>query len=245
MTPPRLPLRACLLAACCLLAAGAAPARELGFVTIEAAPWAYREAGGDPAGAFPEIVRALEQRTGLRMRIALYPLARVEQAMATGSQDCTIILWNEARAPHVLRGEAVYPMPFGVIAAPGLPLAHYEDLAALRISVTRGLSMNPRFDADPALRKDHDRDYLTGLRKIAHGRSDAIAGALPTIRHIARTHGLETYLGSTLPLGEVPLTLQCSRHAPVSVDLPVLDAALRAMRADGSLARILAGHGYH
>lgn len=220
-------------------------AAELGFVTIEAAPWASHDAAGRPLGAFPAIVAQLERRTGHRIAIALYPLARIDQAMASGQQDCTIVLWNEHRARLVVRFDDIYPMPFGVVARKGLPLQRYDDLAPRVISVTRGLAMDARFDADTALRKDVDRDYLTGLLKIAHGRADAIAGALPTIRHIARAAGLDGHLGESLTLGRVPLALQCSKRSPqLGAVGSGLNAALRAMRADGSLARILAEHGY-
>lgn len=220
-------------------------AADLSFVTIEAAPWAWHDAAGRPLGAFPAIVAQLEQRSGHRIAISLYPLTRIDQAMASGEQDCTIVLWNERRARLVERFDDVYPMPFGVVARQGLPLQRYDDLAPLVISVTRGLAMDARFDADAALHKDVDRDYLTGLRKIAHGRADAIAGALPTIRHIAREAGLDGRLGATLTLGRVPLALQCSKRSPQAAIVGnALNTALRAMRADGSLARILAEHGY-
>ncbi|MDX9742121.1 MAG: transporter substrate-binding domain-containing protein, partial [Gammaproteobacteria bacterium] len=166
-------------------------ATDLDFVTIEAAPWAYRDADGRPAGAFPEIIAELERRGGDRIAIALYPLARIDQSLEAGQRDCTIILWNDYRARYAARGEDVYAMPFGVIARKGVRLESYDDLAPLVISVTRGLAMHPRFDADASLRKDADKDYLTGLRKIAHGRVDAVAGALPTILHIARQAGLD------------------------------------------------------
>lgn len=229
-----------------LLAAWALPlaAADLSFVTIEAAPWAYRDTAGRPAGAFAEIVAELERRGGDRIAVSLYPLARIDQALEAGQQDCTIILWNAHRARYVARGEDVYPMPFGVIARKGVRLESYDDLAPLVISVTRGLAMHPRFDADTGLRKDADKDYLTGLRKIAHGRADAVAGALPTILHIARQAGLDGHLGAPMTLGRVPLALQCAKRSPRLAAMERIDGALRALRADGSLARILSAHGY-
>lgn len=220
-------------------------AAQPGFVTIEAAPWAYYDAAGRPAGAFAEIVADLERRTGQRITISLYPLVRIDQALASGQQDCTIVLWNEHRSRIALRGEDVYPMPFGVFVRKGLRLERYEDLAPLTVSVTRGLAMDARFDADAGLRKETDKDYLTGLRKLARGRADAIGGALPTIRHIARLAGLDGHLGDSLTLRHVPLALQCSRVSPLAgAGMDSFDEALRAMRADGTLARILSGHGY-
>jgi len=235
------------LAVAVFMLAMSLPSRAVpaGFVTIEAAPWAYYDAGGNPAGAFADIVADLERRTGKRISVSLYPLVRIDQAMASGQQDCTIVLWNEHRSRIVVRGEDVYPMPFGVFARKGLRLASYDDLAPLTVSVTRGLAMDARFDADAGLRKETDKDYLTGLRKLARGRADAIAGALPTIRHIARNAGLDEHLGDSLTLRRVPLAFQCSKASPVAgAEMGRFDEALRAMRTDGTLAQILARHGY-
>lgn len=219
-------------------------AAELSFVTVDAAPWAYHDAAGRAAGAFPELVAELERRSGNRIELSLYPLARVDQAMKNGQRDCTVIFWSDARERFVIRGETVHPMPFGVIARRGLRLTRYEELAPLVISVTRGLSLGARFDADHGLSKDADKDYLTGLRKIAHGRADAVAGALPTLRYIAAGSGLDGDLGEALTLAHVPLALQCSRRSSRLAAMEGLNQALRAMRADGSLVRILSGHGY-
>ena len=220
----------------------AAAARELRFITIEAAPWAYQPAA--PEGAFPQLVRELERRTGHVIHISLQSFVRVERDLETGEQDCTILMWNDARGRVVERGENVYSMPFGIIARTGLRLESYEDLAGLTVSVVRGLAIHPRFDGDAALRKDFDRDYGAGMRKMVHGRLDAVAGALPTIAYLAAQQGMGDALGDRLVLSSVPLALQCSRRSPNLDVLPQLNQAVRDMAADGTLGRILAANHY-
>lgn len=225
-----------------MLLPGMAPARELRFITVEAAPWASRPEA--PVGAFPELVREIERRTGHSIAISLNPFARVERELETGEQDCTILIWTDARARVVQRGESVYAMPFGIIARKGVPLAAYDDLPALTISVVRGVPISSRFDADDAVRKDFDKDYAVAVRKMVHGRVEAVAGALPTIAYLAAENGFGAALGERLVLSTVPLTLQCSwRSANLGV-MPQLNEAIRAMAADGTLARVLANNHY-
>lgn len=233
-----------LLALFLSLVPAGAMADELRFITIDAAPWAWVDGQGRAQGAFPAIVAELERRTGHRIAVAIQSFPRIERALETGEQDCTIILWNEARARIVERGEPVYPMPFGVIARKGVALAGYDDLRNLRISVVRGLAIDPRFDADETLRKDFDRDYTMGLQKIAHGRLDAIAGALPTILYQAEIGGTAGSLGDSLAFTTIPLTLQCSKRSPKLGLLAGLNDAVAALRGDGTLARLLAQHHY-
>lgn len=224
------------------LGATAAPARELRFITIEAAPWASRVDA--PEGAFPDLVREIERRTGHVLSMSLQSFPRVERDLETGQADCTILMWRPERARVVERGETVYHMPFGVVARRGVKLESYEDLAPLTVSVVRGLTIVPRFDADAALRKDYDKDYASGVRKVVHGRLDAVAGALPTILHLARAEGMGDALGDRLVLSTVPLALQCSRRSPNLDAMAELNGALRAMAADGSLGRILERNHY-
>lgn len=220
----------------------AAAARELRFITIEAAPWAHQPDA--PEGAFPQLVRELERRTGHTIQVSLQTFARVERDLETGEQDCTMLMWNDARSHVVERGESIYPMPFGIVARKGVRLESYEDLGGLTVSVVRGLAIHPRFDGDAALRKDFDKDYGAGVRKMVHGRVDAVAGALPTIAFLAAQQEMGDVLGDRLVLSTVPLALQCSRRSSNLDVMPQLNQAMRDMAADGTLGRILAANHY-
>ncbi|CAA7624573.1 ABC transporter substrate-binding protein [Magnetospirillum sp. UT-4] len=235
-------LRTVVLLLLAAVTASGARAETVRLLTIDAAPWASLDAAGRPAGALPAIAAELSARTGHTVTIDLMSLARMEREL--GEYDCTIILWSERRAALVERGEDVYPMPFGVIARKGVTLDSYDDLLPLVISVVRSLAIDPRFDADPALHKDFDTDYLQGLRKIAHRRLDAVAGAIPTIRYQALKAGLADEMGQHLTLRTVPLTLQWVRTSPRLGLLPEFNRAIQAMRADGTLDRILAANHY-
>lgn len=220
-------------------------AADLLFASIEAPPWAGLDEQERPVGAFADIVEELRRRTGHRIAISLYSLARLEREMEGGSSDCSIFLWSDRRERYVQRGEPVYGMTFGVIARPGVRLQSYDDLLPLSVSIIRNLRIDPRFDGDSRLHLEFDKDYLAGLQRLERRRVDAIAGALPTIAAQARDAGLDHVLGSRLVLSEIPLTLQCSLQSRQLGAMPDLDAALRAMRQDGTLPRLLAVYGYH
>ncbi|OAN50215.1 hypothetical protein A6A04_02070 [Paramagnetospirillum marisnigri] len=222
------------------LVAAQAQARDLKFITIDVAPWAYAESASTRlSGVFPDVVRELERRTGHRIAMSLHPFARIDRELEAGAQDCTIIVWNDQRARVVRKGELVSDHPIGVIAAKGSRLAGYDDLRGLKsISVLRGLSLGARFDHDPAIAKEFDTDYQTGLRKIAHGRVDAIAGAVPTILYLAAQMGLNQHLGERLSLGSMELVLQCSLKSPHLDLMDQFNRAIRDMRDDGTLERI-------
>lgn len=214
------------------------------MVTIEAAPWASVDASGVVGGAFPAIVDEMAKRSGLPLVASTVPFARIDRELEGGTQDCTIILWNEARSRIVWRGESVYTMAFGVVARKDVKLEAYADLKPLTVSVVRNLAIDPTFDNDDTISKDYDKDYSMGLHKIAHRRLDAVAGAIPTILYQARRDNLVAHLGETLVLTRIPLALQCSRNSPNVAHMERMNEALRMMRDDGSLDRILAENDY-
>lgn len=223
---------------------GQADAADLALTTVDAPPWAGSNEAGPPSGAFVDLVGELQIRTGHRVTVTLHPFARVVRDLEYGEQDCAILLWDDDRGRVALRGEQVYPMTFGVVARRDVVLSTYEDLVPLAISVTRNLKVDPRFDGDDRLRKDLDKDYRTGLGKLERGRVDAVAGALPTILAQAERYGFAPILGEPLVLSVIPLVLQCSRQSQNVGHMASLDEAIRDMREDGSLARLLARHGY-
>lgn len=241
-------VRAAALASALTLCLGGTAVRAdpIRVVTIDTAPWASAEAAsGHPEGVFPDIMAELARRTGLEFSIELQPFARIPRELETRRQDCTILVWNEQWSPFMVRGETVSSHPIGIIARRGVRLTAYEDLAGLSVSVLRGLSLGTRFDADASIRRQYDTDYLQGLNKLAHGRLDAVSGALPTIDHLARRNGLAGHLGDRLALAEMQLSFQSARGSPATAAMPAVNDAIRAMVADGGVERIKAAWNYY
>lgn len=218
------------------------PARagELRFITIDVAPWASLDPTTQkPVGVFPAVVAEFQRRTGHSIAITLHPFARIDRELETGAQDCTIIVWNDTRAGIVKKGALLAHHPVGIIAAKGVRLDGFDDLHRLNgISVLRGLAMGGGFDENARLRKEFDTDYQTGLRKLAHGRVEAVAGAMPTIRYLAAQMGLDHHLGQQLLLSQMDLVLQCSLKSPHLNAMEQFNRAIRDMRDDGTLDAI-------
>lgn len=217
----------------------AATAAQLRFITLDVAPWASVDANtGDVVGVFADVIKEIEQRTGHKVEMTLTPFARIDRELESGQQDCTILVPGDSRKKFTQQGELLSYHTIGVIARPGVNLETYEDLKPLTISVLRGAPMSPQFDADTSLLKEFDTDYLIGIRKIAHKRLDAIAGAVSTIRFLAKQQGMAEHLGQQLALTEVPLLLQCSKKSPNIAIMPELNDAIRALKQDGTLRTI-------
>lgn len=215
-------------------------AESFNFITMEVAPWAYRDLkNGSYSGIFPDLVREIERRTGYKIAITLTPYARIDRELDSLRQDCTMLVRSDYRDKITQLGELIFNHPMGVIPQRGLRLESYEDLTGVRISVLRALSMTEQFNNDHSLKKEMDTSYEIGLRKMNHGRLDAIAGAIPTIQYLAKANGMTDLLGKPLELSVEPIYLQCSKESKAINHLPYLNETIQRIKADNTLERVL------
>jgi polar amino acid transport system substrate-binding protein len=226
------------------LAATPAPAADWKIATIATAPWASYDAGGRPVGAFPELMAELERRTGKRIEMAFLPFARLFLELEAGTQDCTFVYDSAETSVYLVKGEPFHAMPYGVVPRRGLALAAYDDLRPLSIAVPRGHQVTPRFAQDAQLSKHAVTDYQAGLQMVMRGHVDAVAGAIPTIRHLAEAGDMADRIGTPLVLATLPNYLKCSKRSPRVDAMGELNEGIRKLRGDGTLERVLGQYGY-
>lgn len=210
----------------------------LRFITIDVAPWAaYNPTSGDQEGAFLAIVDALSEVTGLAIETTLTPFARVDRELEAGTHDCTIVVPRDESL--VIHGAKVADHDIGVLSHQDNAIRAYADLEGKTIALLRGSAISPRFDADQTIHKVYDTDYLMALRKLDRQRVAGVAGAIPTMKYLAKQNGLSDTLAPALKLTDIPLMLQCSRRSDQLEHMPALNAAVKALQDSGQLARII------
>lgn len=214
-------------------------AEPLRIASVETVPWAFVDAGsGQPAGVFPDVADELHRRTGLDFDLMLLPFARIVPELRAGRLDCAVMVWSDSAEAYAVRGQVVASHAVGVLPASRLGPRTIQGLAGLSVSALRGLRFPEPFESDPAILKDRDPDYLTALNKLVQGRVDAVAGSIPTIRHVAASAGLDGYLGDPIVLEIMHIVFQFSKRSKHLDRMPRIEEALDAMRADGTLERI-------
>ncbi|CAM8635827.1 HisJ ABC-type amino acid transport/signal transduction systems, periplasmic component/domain [Comamonadaceae bacterium] len=225
-----------------LLSVRAAFAADLSVCMIELKPWAFM--GGDPqnsrlVGVMPDILDEFKKRIGFEFKTRLLPYARLEMELERGSCDIALMAWSDRRSAYAHQGTAFMPLEFGVIAKKGLKLRKYVDLTALNISITQGLSISPEFDNDSTLRKQLDKDNLTGVRKVEYQRVDAVAGSLLTLRYLIQQEGLDHMFGDSLTLKRNEFSTAYSKKSLRIDDYKQIDSFFASMKADGTVNKVL------
>ena len=230
----------CLLA--CLLCGVALSCHALEFkvAMIQLERWTMPDPAnpGQYIGIVPEVLREIEKRSGHTVRGYITPYARVEDDLERGVVDFSFMAWGPQRARYANKGAVGFPLQFGVWAIRGVPLKSYQDLQGLKISVTRGLKVEPQFDMDQHLDKAYDLDYTVGIHKAKLRRVHAVAGSRSTIRTIIVRQGLQEYFGDFLPLKTTDAAIAFSKKAPQLAHQTVIDTLIQQMVADGTMKKI-------
>ncbi len=221
----------------------ASRAAEVTVDYIQLEPWAMENPDASSpdklVGILPDLMKEFSKRSGLSVKPQLTPYARVEKDLQDGACDFSILIWSDSRAGFAAKGTGVFDVESGVRAATGVPLKSYDDLKGLTISVTRALKLDARFDADAALKKDLDLDYTTGIRKVAGGRVQAVAGALGPVNYIIKKLGVTDKFADTLVLAKAKMYVHYSKKTTHPELETKVNEVLAGMVQDGTAKRLM------
>jgi polar amino acid transport system substrate-binding protein len=228
------------LAVIATLSANAVQALELKVDMIQLDPWTIPDPAnpGQFTGLVPDVMKELEKRTGHKIVGKMTPYGRVESDLQEGVIDFSFMAWGPQRAAWANKGVAAFPLQFGVWGVKGVILKSYADLKGVKISVTRGLKVDPTFDQDGTLDKAMDLDYTTGVKKAAAGQIQAVAGSLSTIGHIVASMGVRDKFGDFLVLKTTDATVSWSKKAPSPAAEGAVNEAIGKMVQDGTMQKI-------
>ena len=218
-------------------------ATEFKVDLIQLEPWAMHNP--DPSSAAPfvgiivELLDEFEHRSGHTSVRALTPYARVEAHLQQGVVDFSLMAWGDARASYANRGTLLQPLAFGVRALKGIELNSYADLSQITTSATRGLKIDPVFDADSSLKKDTVLNYTMGVEKTLLNRdSQAIAGSLSSINYIIKQRHAQDKFGDTLFLNNTFFSVAYSKKAKNIAAEAEVNAIFQTMVDDGTVSAI-------
>ena len=218
-----------------------AHSENINLITLDVQPWAsYDKSDKRFVGVFPDFIREIEKRTNYNIDISLSTFAfeRVNRELDMGRQDCKVFLLDDKRESISVVGDSIFNLPMGVVPKKEMKLIGRESLKGIRISTLEPLAKNGKFMDDDSLDKVFDPSYSVGLKKLAHGRVDAIAGAISTITFLAKDIGIEDKLGEPLLLGYEKIFFQCSKASKKINDIKNIYKVIEEMRAEGVLMKI-------
>jgi polar amino acid transport system substrate-binding protein len=226
------PLLLCIL----LLLPALAEAETLALATDAEAP----RSRPDGSGYVDRIVAEACRRAGLGLRIEVMPAERCLVAAAQGLVDgmyARVAGLAERYPGLIMVPEPTETFEFTAYTLRAdLRINGWDDLRPLSVGVVIGWKLAEENTREVRERtRVHNEDAL--FRLLAQGRVDVAVCGGHDVRVLSRRQGLAGLRALSPPLAVRPMHIYLNkRHASLA---PRLAEALRGMRADGSLERIL------
>ncbi len=236
----------------CFLCAAHAYEPPLVLAFSELAPWKTKDGSNEYGGAYTEIVRELARRLGRELRITECPHARCMLMMKAGEADLSIGIQQSPEREEFMAflrtpyRKTATDRVFYVRRGEASRIRRYEDLQGLHIGMRNGSEYFDRFDDDKSLNKEMAPTNAANLRKLLLKRLDTVVmpedqGAVLLVE-LGITREVETAVYREHD--NIPRSVAVSRHSAAFALLPQLEAAMQAMRRDGTLAAIYDKHYY-
>lgn len=193
------------------------------------------------------ILREALTRAGADMRCENLPWERAQLLVKSGERDAFLSTHNAERASYTVAGtEPVLRSQMVIFTAANHPklaalqqIQTLQDLKPFRVLTYRGDGWAKTHLLPNGITVEWSEDPGTVLRKIASGRGDLFVQTdQDTLRQIRQLKLEKQIAMLTTSFGTIEYFLMVSKTSPWLDVLPKFDAAIRAMRDDGTLLRL-------
>jgi len=209
------------------------------MATLEQIPYGFKTSKGKVKGRLFDIMNEIINESGLKASNQLLPLQRLILELNKGEQLCTLIAKTFDTAKHFDLIEPIgIKLAAGVLPRKGLKLTNYASLKKSIIAVPLGVYFDKQFDSDNALTKIHSLGYDSAIQMLKYKQVDAVAGAIESLRYIAKHSSLTVSDFSTpLILSNLKIYLTCNRDTPDTVR-QAMRAAIITLKKSGKIQQI-------
>jgi ABC-type amino acid transport substrate-binding protein len=225
---------------------------EKNIIKLATLDWPPYVGQGLPQYGFTTaIISEAFKRAGYEVKVEFMPWARVLQDTEAGKYDAAFPeYYSDERAAAFFMSDpfASGPLGFYKRKADKITYTKLEDLKPYRIGVVRGYINTPEFDAADYLQKDEANSDEQNLQKLFAGRIDLIVIDKFVAQYLIETSVPEAI--GALEFMEPPLLDQSlyvifpRGIAGSEEKLQAFNTALKTMREDGTLERILEEYGF-
>jgi len=173
-------------------------------------PYGFKDENNEKTGVLYDILYQIIKTSNMNKSINIVPPKRLV-AMMQDNKVCTIV----ANTPDIKIFDLIEPVGFkltaGILPAIGITLDSYSSLKNKVIAVPLGIIFDKKFHKDTTLTKVRPPHYINAIKMLKRGRVDAVAGALLTLKYIAKKQGMNlTSFNKPLILAQTELYLVCT-----------------------------------
>jgi len=153
-------------------------------------PYGYISKEGQKTGILYEILAMILKSSDMKIPINIVPTKRLISTMLNNEKVCSIVGNSPETEPFDIIGPIGYQVTVGILPAAGIKLDNYSKLQGITIAVPLGIIFDEKFHNDTTLNKVRPPHYINAVKMLKLGRIDAIAGAIPILKFLAKQQGM-------------------------------------------------------
>jgi polar amino acid transport system substrate-binding protein len=190
------------------------PKSDIAMLTIDQMPYGYTSNGGKSTGVFYDILNEIMILSDIKSQNVITPSKRIYNLINSNTKICLLAADSPLLRTKLDGIEPInYFLQAGILPKKGVVLSDYSNLKGLTIAVPLGINVDDKFHNDKELTKVFPSQYLNAIKMLKINRVDAVAGAISTLKFIAKLEGMkEKELGSPLIFAQYNINLFCSNN---------------------------------
>jgi len=213
---------------------------SLRMVTMEQFPYGYRTKAGKPKGVWYEVLNKIIVKSGVNIKNEITPTKRLIRNIDKNNKLCTLFA-DRATMPDSfdVLGGIGQVLSAGILPKKGVKIENYKDLKNIIIAVPLGIEFNNHFDNDLTIQKVHPPQYFNAIKMLFKGRVDAVAGAIPVLKYIAKSEGIsESEFDRPLIFLTTDIYLMCTHRVKKAIR-DKLRMSLNELKDNGEIRKII------
>mgnify|MGYP000256185994 CR=1 FL=1 len=226
-------------------AANESPNEAVDLLIMEQIPYGFQTPDNRDTGVLFDIALKLHQLSERTDDIntntpTIIPTKRIITLLNQTKPTCTIV----ADTPIISNNyDLIEPIGFklsaGVLPAAGISVTSYESLTDKSIAVPLGIMFDNRFHEDQDLNKVSVPQYVNGVKMIAAGRVDTVAGAISSLKYAAKMQNISAdHFGTPFIFNELDVYFVCNDQLPATQRTKFKQLIID-MKNDGTIPQIL------
>jgi len=202
-------------------------------------PYGYISKEGQKTGILYEILDMIAKESDMTIPINIVPTKRLISTMLNNEKVCSIIGNSPDTAPFDIIGPIGYQVTVGILPASGIKLDDYSSLQGIIIAVPLGIIFDEKFHNDTSLNKVRPPHYINAIKMLKLGRIDAIAGAIPILKFLAKQQGMSlSSFDKPLVMIRGEMYLFCAKSVHKNVQDKMKNTLIR-LKDEGKIQKLL------
>ncbi len=212
---------------------------DVRILVMQQLPYGYISDEGQKTGILYEILDRIVKASDMTMPINIMPTKRLVSTMLDNEKVCSIFVNSPDTAPFDIIEPIGYQVTVGILPASGIKLDDYSNLQGIIIAVPLGIIFDEKFHNDTSLNKVRPLHYINAVKMLKLGRIDAIAGAIPILKFLAKQQGMSlSTFDKPLVMLRGEMYLFCTKSVHKKVRDKMKEALIR-LKDKGEIQKLL------